>query len=207
MTTTRDKVLKALLKRPASTINELAEAVGINPISARHHVVNLQAQGLVVAEEEQRRGVGRPRLLYSLTEKGREQFPTRYLRLTTHLLSQIKAQLPPATLHSLFVEIASDLARRYKDAFAGLSLEERLERAKTLLVEEGFDIEWEKKGETYYLYENTCPYYQIGQHHHEICEVDGALLSDLLNVSLKKEKCLLDGDSRCAYVISTETTE
>ena len=33
-------------------INELAEVVGINPISVRHHLNSLQADGLIEAEEE-----------------------------------------------------------------------------------------------------------------------------------------------------------
>ena len=38
MTSTRDKILQALLRKPRSTINDLAEVAGINPISVRHHL-------------------------------------------------------------------------------------------------------------------------------------------------------------------------
>lgn len=86
MKSTRDRILQSLLHHPRSTINVLAGEIGINPISVRHHLTNLQAEGLIKAEEE-RHGVGRPRLAYSLTEDGMERFPTRYLRLTTRLLS------------------------------------------------------------------------------------------------------------------------
>ena len=82
---TRERVLRTLLARERCTINELAEAVEINPISVRHHIVKLEAEGLVTSEEE-RHGVGRPRRLYFLTEGGHEQFPTRYIRLTMRLL-------------------------------------------------------------------------------------------------------------------------
>ena len=69
MKSTKDKILQTLLRKPKITINDLAEAVGINPISVRHHLTNLQMEGLIAAEEE-RHGVGRPRLVYSLTEDG-----------------------------------------------------------------------------------------------------------------------------------------
>ena len=49
MKSTRDRILQTLLRRPRTTINELAEAVGINPISVRHHLTNLQVEGLVDA--------------------------------------------------------------------------------------------------------------------------------------------------------------
>ena len=47
MNSTRDRILQTLLRQPRTTINELAEAVGINPISVRHHLTNLQVEGLV----------------------------------------------------------------------------------------------------------------------------------------------------------------
>ncbi len=74
MTSSRDKILYILLTYPGSTINDLAEAVGINGISIRHHLTVMEAEDLVTATEE-RHGVGRPRLTYTLTEKGVEEFP------------------------------------------------------------------------------------------------------------------------------------
>ena len=80
MKSTREKILRTLLAFPGSTINDLAEAVGINGISIRHHLTSLEADDLVVSSEE-RHGVGRPRLVYSLTDAGIEEFPSSYLRL------------------------------------------------------------------------------------------------------------------------------
>ena len=89
MKSTRDKILFTLLKKPQSTISDLAEAVNINSISVRHHLSSLQADSLIVAEEV-RHGVGRPRLVYSLTEEGLERFPTRYFRLTNRILNRVR---------------------------------------------------------------------------------------------------------------------
>src|SRR5690606_12456100 len=112
MKSTKDKILQALLRKPRITINELAEAVGINPISVRHHLTNLQMEGLITAEEE-RHGVGRPRLVYSLTSEGMERFPTKYLRLTTRLLAQMKETMPAPMVSKLFNQVAEDLANEY----------------------------------------------------------------------------------------------
>ena len=57
MKSTRDKILNTLLTQRQATIKQLSEVVGINGISVRHHLINLQAEGLVTAEE-QRHGVG-----------------------------------------------------------------------------------------------------------------------------------------------------
>jgi DeoR family suf operon transcriptional repressor len=200
-TTTRERVMKTLLNRERCTINELAEAVDINPISVRHHISKLEADGLVKSSEE-KHGVGRPRRLYFLSEKGREQFPTRYLRLTLRLLEQLKETLPQKMVKELFTQVAQDMASDYELVTEGLTIEERLDIVKNLLEEEGFAVEWEKQGEEYHIREISCPYYRIGQNHPEVCSVDQTLISTLLSVPAEKIRCVLNGDAYCTYVVS-----
>jgi predicted ArsR family transcriptional regulator len=203
MNSTRDRILQTLLRQPRTTINALAEAVGINPISVRHHLTNLQVEGLVSTEEE-RHGVGRPRLVYFLTEAGTERFPTRYLRLTSRLLDQLKSTMPEPMVGKLFSQMASDMAEDYTDQMKGLSMEERLDLTKTLLTEEGFNVEWEKAGNQYQIHEITCPYLRIGQSHPEVCTVDQTLISKMLAVPVEKIQCILSGDAHCTYVVQAE---
>jgi len=200
MKSTKDKILQTLLRKPKITINELAEAVGINAISVRHHLTNLTAEGLISADEE-RHGVGRPRLVYSLTEDGMERFPTKYLRLTTRLLTQMKDTMPAPAVAKLFSQIAEDMASEYADQMKGLSMEARLDFVKEMLGHEGFTVEWEKKGTDYQIHEITCPYYQIGVAHPEVCTVDQTLISKMLALPASKVQCILDGGAHCTYVV------
>ncbi len=200
MNSTRDKILKTLLRKPRSTINEMAETVGINPISVRHHLTNLQMEGLVEAQEE-RHGVGRPRLVYLLTEDGMEKFPTRYLRLTTRLLSQMKESMPGPMVSRLFGQIAEDLANEYASDMQGMSMEERLDFVKEMLADEGFTVEWEKKDGNYQIHEISCPYYQIGVAHPEVCTVDQTIISKMLALPASKVQCILDGGAFCTYLV------
>jgi len=84
-----------------------------------------------------------------------------------------------------------------------LSIEARLEILKESLEKEGFNVEWERKGDEYYIKELSCPYYQIGQNHPEVCAVDQTMISNVLDVPAKKIKCILNGDNHCTYVINT----
>ena len=197
---TRDRILQSLLHKPQSTINELAEAVGINPISVRHHLTNLQMEGLVESKEE-RHGVGRPRLIYLLTEEGMERFPTRYLRLTSRLLAQMKASMPQLAVSQLFAQVGENLAADYTEQLKGMTMEERLDTVKELLGEEGFTVEWEKSSDGYRIHEITCPYLQIGQSHPEVCTVDQTLISKMLAVPANKVQCILDGAAHCTYLV------
>ena len=200
MKSTRDKILQTLLQTPRSTIITLAEAVGINPISVRHHLTNLQMEGLVEGLEE-RHGVGRPRLVYVLTDEGMERFPTRYMQLTSRLLSQMKDTMPGPVVAKLFDQIAEDLASQYAKDMQGLSMEERLDFVKEMLGREGFTVDWEKKGVDYQIHEISCPYYQIGVAHPEVCTVDQTLISKMLALPANKVQCILSGAAHCTYVI------
>lgn len=200
MKSTKDRILQTLLRKPRITINEIAEAVGINAISVRHHLSNLEKEGLIAAEEE-RHGVGRPRLVYSLTEDGMERFPTKYLRLTTRLLAQLKATMPGPMVTQLFNQVAEDLANQYIADIKGLSMEERLDFVKELLAQEGFTVEWELKDGQYQIHEISCPYYQIGISHPEVCTMDQTLISKMLAVPTSKVQCILSGGSHCTYVV------
>jgi DeoR family suf operon transcriptional repressor len=206
MKSTRDRILQTMLHHPRSTINELAAAVGINPISVRHHLTNLQVEGLVTAEEE-RHGVGRPRLVYFLTEDGLEKFPTRYLRLTTRILTQMKDKFPQPMVSEMFREVATIMADEHSAALKGLNVEERLDVMKDLLAEEGFVVEWEKKGAEYLIHEITCPYLHVGQSHPEVCTVDQTLISKMLAVPANKIQCILSGAAHCTYVVQNIAVE
>lgn len=201
MKSTRDRILHTLLNHPRCSINELADAVGINGISVRHHLSNLQGDGLIAVEEE-RHGVGRPRLVYSLTEKGMERFPTRYLRLTNRLLDQLKETLPSEVVDRLFVQMATDLGTDIAQKVQTLPIEEKLEVIKEVLSQEGFSVEWEKQGDHYLIHEISCPYYQVGQQHPEVCSLDQTLISTVLAIPTAKIQCLLRGDQHCTYVVS-----
>ncbi len=200
---TREKILHTLLNSPRSTINDLAETVGINAISVRHHLNSMLADGLVESEEE-RHGVGRPRLVYYLTERGLEKFPTRYFRLANRLLGRLKETLPPTAVEAIFSEMARDLAEEHARSTQNMTIEEKLNFLKNLLKEEGFIIEWEKTGDSYQIHEITCPYFHVTQAHPEVCSVDQTLISTVLALPAHKIQCVLSGDHHCTYIIPLE---
>jgi DeoR family transcriptional regulator, suf operon transcriptional repressor len=202
MKSTRDRILQNLLNQPRSTINELATTVGINAISVRHHLTSLQVEGLVTAEEE-RHGVGRPRLVYFLTDKGVERFPTYYLKLTSRLLSQLKLSLPTPVLEKMLKELADRLAADYPQNGKNLNIQERLDVLKEILAQEGFTINWVKQGDQYMINEINCPYYHISHDHPELCFLDQSLFSSLLALPVEQVSCVTHGDHACSYLIKT----
>ena len=200
MKSTRQKILKNLLVYPESSINDLAEAVGINSISIRHHLSALEADDLIVSSE-QRHGVGRPRLIYSLTDKGVEQFPTSYLKLTKYLLSELKDVLSQVELEGVFREIGKQMADQYDIKSESLPLDKRLESIQAILAKEGYIARWDKKNSAYQLTLLSCPYFHIGLEHPEVCKLDHALISSFFSSNVEIKACILHDDGRCIYEI------
>ncbi len=202
MSVTRDEILNVLRRRGPLGVTELAEATGVTPVSIRHHLSSLQAEGLV-ASQDVHSSVGRPKLHYSLTQTAVERFPTKYLRFTDRLLDEMKTALPAPVIEKLFSAMAQDIASGHANKLEGKPLDEKLTTLVAVLGEEGFMAEWNKVGELYELTEYNCPYFVIGQRHPEVCAIDQIVIQQVLNADVEKTTCVLDGADRCVFVIST----
>jgi DeoR family transcriptional regulator, suf operon transcriptional repressor len=200
MKSTRDRILRTLLNHPNASISDLADAVSINTISVRHHLTNLLADGLIIASEV-RHGVGRPRLVYSLSESGQEKFPTRYMELTNMLLDQLKKTLTHEQVKEVFSKIAQSMASDQIIKTKKLTFEQKLDFIQQALSNEGFTIEWEKYNDGYLINEISCPYYHVGQNHPEVCVLDQTLISSILSRKTEKINCVLNGDHHCSYLV------
>ena len=199
---TRSRVLRTLLLNQKRTVNELAEAVDINPISVRHHVNKLEAEGLIQSKEE-RHGVGRPRLVYSLTNHGMEQFPKRYLQLTLRLLQQLKENLSEKVIGEIFQELAVGIAGELTQNvnLEDLTFEERLLLLQNVLTAEGYMVNLQEEEDNYYIVEASCPYHHVGKDYPEICVVDQELIAHFVSTTPQRIECILDGDKQCKYLI------
>jgi DeoR family suf operon transcriptional repressor len=181
-------------------VKDLAKAARVSPVSVRHHLSNLEEEGLV-AIEEVRHGVGRPHHVFSLTEDALELFPARYYRLANRLLGEMKDSLPEGSVDTLFHHIADDLVGQFKSKLEGLPLEARLMRLAELLKDEGFEIEVETGVGEVLIKEMTCPYLHVGREHPEVCLIDRHLIAAALGLPVERVAWLLEGDRHCTYAV------
>lgn len=203
MNSTRDQILNTLKSRGQTTIADLAEGLGISPVSVRHHLSALLAQGLIrSAEVRHNARAGRPQLVYSLTDAALERFPAKYMRLSERLLDELKAALPPEAIERMFTRIAEDVAAEYAPKLNGKVLEEKMDVLVSILGAEGFMAEWNRAGEQFSLTEHNCPYLRIGQRHPEVCAIDQTMIQNILQATVEKTTCVLNGAERCVFVIT-----
>lgn len=203
---TRDTILHSLKTSNQATVEALAGAANVSPVTVRHHLNALQADGLIEVESV-RRKVGRPYYVYSLSESGHELFPHKYVRLTNRLLDELKATLPEDQLQQIFDGVVRSILEEHKGSFEMLSFEDRLSYLVSMLSEEGFLAKWEKENGRYTLTEYGCPYYSVGQEHTEICGVDKSLMITILQTPVEQHTCMLEGDECCQFTFSPVTAD
>jgi predicted ArsR family transcriptional regulator len=200
--TTRDVILHTIKSSPQSTVEELAEAADISPVTVRHHLNALQAEGSIEASSV-RRKVGRPYYVYSLSERGQELFPKRYVRLTHRLLNEMKDRLPNEVIGQIFNGVVESVLEDHRGEFEHLPIENRLDYLVELLSDEGFLSTWEKTPDGYRLVEYSCPYLSIGSTHTEVCNFDTQLMSGILQLKVQQNSCMLQGAHCCQFTINS----
>jgi predicted ArsR family transcriptional regulator len=198
---TRDIILRTIKQSPQSSVEELAEAVEISPVTVRHHLNGLQAEGLIESETV-RRKVGRPYFVYTLSEKGQELFPKRYVRLTSRLFDELKNRLSPDMLQDILQGVVQGVIADHEGQFEHLPLEKRLNYLVELLAEEGFLADWHKDENGYTIVEYSCPYLSVGQKHMEVCTFDKELMLQVIQAPVTQHSCMLEGADCCEFSIA-----
>jgi len=201
MQATRWEILEILKGAGQATVDELARRLGLAPITVRYHLAILENKGLITTERL-RGQVGRPPLVYSLTEAAEELFPKKYHLLADRLLAEVKILVGENQIEAMFERMAEDISAEYAPGLSGKNIEERLTALLDLLGEEGFLARWERSGDQYILVEVSCPYRYVGQRHPEVCKMDLRLITDVLDTPVTRSTCMVRGDEVCTFHVA-----
>src|SRR3989337_2099375 len=97
----RRRILNLLRERGQATVAEIAESVGLSPVTTHYHLNRLESEKLVRAEPL-RQGVGRPKYVFSLANAAMELFPQSSHRLADRLLDALQTQLSEQQIRAIF---------------------------------------------------------------------------------------------------------
>jgi predicted ArsR family transcriptional regulator len=202
MQTTRQEILEILKAEGQATVEDLAQRLELTPMTIRHHLNVLQAQNLVEAAKVRRsQKVGRPRLVYTLTEAADSVFPQSYGDLARYLVSEVKESLGEDKMRTLFQRVARRMAKEAPPPVEGQSFEERLAQVADFLEERGFISRWEKTDEGYIFTNINCPYRRVTREHEDLCIMDTMLMRQLLGVEPRRLNSLREGEPACRFLL------
>ena len=200
MQSTRQQILEYLQRQGRATVKDLGQLLGLTSTGIRQHLTVLERDGLVEAREERGR-VGRPTLVYSLTEKADGLFPKSYDLLAGVLLEEVRASDGNEKLHQLLHRVAARLASPYVERVEGRPLPERVSETARVMEEQGCMVECAEGDGEYYIDEYTCPFPRVAQQDSAVCALHVEFVRILTGGDTRLARSLLRGERACTYRI------
>jgi len=200
MQTTRQQILDYLQRHGRATVKELGQLLRLTSTGIRQHLTVLERDGLVLAREERGR-VGRPTLVYTLTEKAEALFPSSYDELAIALLEEIRASEGSERLYQLLQRVAQRMAETFWERVQGKSLAQRVKETALILQEQGCLVDWEQRDGEFFLHEFTCPFSKVAKQDSSVCTLHLELVRLLTAADTRLVRSLLRSERACTYRI------
>jgi len=194
----RPALLDLLKIHGPMNVPKLAGLLEVNPTAVRQQVAVLEREGLVAVRVE-RRKVGRPTHLYSLTPKAEALFPQAYGPIAVSILRQIREIDGDGKIEKILARRTRELVAKYRKALAGKSMEERVRELARIRDEEGYMAK--AQGKT--LTEHHCPIAEVAREFPIVCKFEKLLFEAVLGVSLERTDHMASGGQTCHYRATT----
>ena len=202
---TRDKVLLHLKQKGPQTASQLASRIRVTAVAVRQHLYRLSKEELVAFDDERCR-VGRPRRIWRLAPRAQAAFPDAHSDLAIELIDAMESAYGDEGLDQLIATRTRSQLKRYREALPSrdASIEKRVAALAKLRRGEGFMAEWSKERDgTLLLVENHCPICAAAAACPSLCRDELAVFKAAIGkgVPVERVEYILAGGRRCAYRI------
>jgi DeoR family transcriptional regulator, suf operon transcriptional repressor len=194
----RGTVLLQLKRGSEVTAKDLATRLGLSLNAIRHHLRELQLEGLV-GHQPMHRGVGAPVFVYRLTPAGEALFPRRYGQALTAVLDHVAEREGREAAVALLESYFGTLARRLRADLADATPGERLQAVAKALSDEGYMAEGTAEAGNGVLVEHNCALPAVAERFPEICAAEARFLADALGGRVDRREHILSGCPACEY--------
>lgn len=198
---TAGQILEYLLRNGPSSIKDLEQALAVTATAVRQQLASLTAEGLVVAVQE-RRGVGRPRNVYKLTERSYSLFACYCDELALSLIGEVLETEGTDKLRYLLSRVGNKLALQYGRQLRGEAVGDRVRELSALLDRRGIRADFEHNGDVIILHEYNCPYHDLASVHRDVCEMERDAFAQALGTEVVLGNCIQDGHHSCQFLVS-----
>jgi len=197
----RGEILLELKRSQPLTAKELAQKLGVSPNAIRHHLKELEAEGLIAYGREQR-GVGAPTFAYRLNEAGEALFPRRYEEALTEVLQRVSEKAGRSAVVELLEDHYAALTRRLQSELDGVAQSDRVAAIARLMSDAGYMAEWQEAEGTFRLSEHNCAIRAVAERYPEVCAAEEKFLQAVLGGAVDRRTHIVSGCNACEYAIS-----
>jgi predicted ArsR family transcriptional regulator len=160
----------------------------------------------LVAFDDERCRVGRPRRIWRLAPRAHAAFPDAHSDLAIELIDAMESAYGDEGLDQLVATRTRSQLKRYREALPSrdASIEKRVAALAKLRRGEGFMAEWSKERDgTLLLVENHCPICAAAAACPALCRDELSVFQKAIGkgVPVERVEYILEGGRRCAYRI------
>lgn len=190
------------------TVAQLAETLQLSPQAVRRHLDGLRADALIDVKQV-RHGVGRPALMFFVTERGEELGGRTYVQLLSRMFrhlekldaGKVSGASGKQVVEQVFSGIAEEVAADHRAEVRGETLDQRVEEASRALHQEGIVDGWERDGESFHLVNGDCPYLKLAEMSDAACSADRHSIELLVGAQVEQTRRIVDGAPCCEYIV------
>ncbi len=198
----RDReILEHLHRSAGGDIQTLCDLLGVTRTAIRQRISRLESAGMI-ASELQGQTRGRPRLLYKVTAEGLHELGENYRELAVVFWEAISGFDDPEIRTVLIGRVQNALAERFRRKLVGSdSVDERLDQLADEMKSSGFNVETDHSGGLRILRETSCPFPMLADVDEAICQVERAVLQQVLGTPVEFRSRCRDGHGCCEFQV------
>lgn len=200
MQATRQQILDYLRERGEANVRALGDFLELTATGVRQHLMILEREGLIASREVRGR-VGRPALVYRLTDLGEARYPKAYDRLAVAVIAAARDRLPATEFTGLMRAAAGVLAEEHMERVCHGVPAQRLTSLCEVLREQDVVVDFEPVSGGFVLEQRTCPYHDAVQASAATCDLDAAFIGAMTRMEVELVSSRARGDETCRFLV------
>lgn len=199
-----ERAVWILKTKGPQSVSAIADEMEVTNEGARFHLLKLEKEGLVQAKSKAE-GRGRPKKIWSLTEKGHSRFPDAHADMTVNLIETMRQTLGNEAVEEVIeANEKRTLAEYREDLEPCETLEEKIAKLTEIRSREGYMAEYREEEDGFLFIENHCPICAAAETCQQFCQAELNIFDVILgdDVDIEREEHIIKGARRCAYRIT-----
>ncbi len=198
----RLRVVNRLKRSQGMSVGELAEALGMSYMGVKQHCIELEKLGYLDTWRRPKPAtkVGRPELVYRLTRKALELFPSTSNATTLQLLDAANTLYGPSAAEKLLYLLFQRKTEDYLERVIGETVAERAASFAVIRDAEGYMSEMETDGAAVRIVEYHSPIADLLAAYPDLLSrLEGEMFTQVLWVPIRREPTEVEGLYCCVF--------
>ena len=190
-------VVNKLKRTQGLAVGELATVLNMSYMGVKQHCVELHKEGYLDTWRRPR-PLGRPEMLYRLTQKAHDLFPQSSNAVTIDLLESASALYGPSAAEKLLFTVFQKKAQHYVARLKGDTVAARAKALARLRDHEGCMADF-INAEPLQIVEHHSPILDLLQAFPIVARLEAEMFQRILGTPVRREETMVSGLYRCIF--------